>query len=234
MVYKGAFRHGFFDLQTAWSWYNRRSEGRPNQNVLARFIEVETKILAPFTPHLAEEIWKATGHRGFVVEAPFPEVVAGEIDPAAEAAETLLQSTLQDVREILKVTGISPHRIALYVAPEWKFRVHRIAHDLARQGPIAMNVLMNQALAEPGLRERSKEVAAYAKRLSEDLRHTKSDELDRVAQIDELSMFRENLAFLTKEFGAPVDVYRADDPARWDPAKKADHAVPGRPAIFVE
>jgi len=154
--------------------------------------------------------------------------------PAAEAAETLLQSTLQDVREILKVTGISPHRIALYVAPEWKFRVHRIAHDLARQGPIAMNVLMNQALAEPGLRERSKEVAAYAKRLSEDLRHTKSDELDRVAQIDELSMFRENLAFLTKEFGAPVDVYRADDPARWDPAKKADHAVPGRPAIFVE
>jgi len=31
-----------------------------------------------------------------------------------------------------------------------------------------------------------------------------------------------------------VDVFRADDPARWDPAKKADHAVPGRPAIYLE
>ncbi|HKW43916.1 MAG TPA: leucine--tRNA ligase, partial [Thermoplasmata archaeon] len=75
MVYKAALRHGYFDLQTAWSWYNRRSEGRPHRNVLARFIEVETKILAPFVPHLAEEVWRATRHPGFVVEASFPEPV---------------------------------------------------------------------------------------------------------------------------------------------------------------
>src|SRR6058998_1315016 len=36
-----------------------------------------------------------------------PEAVAGEIDPRAEAAEALLQSTMADIREILKVTGMS-------------------------------------------------------------------------------------------------------------------------------
>lgn len=232
--YKAAFRHGYFDLQAAWSWYNRRSESRPHTSVLARFIEAQTKVLAPFAPHLAEEIWHATGHTGFVVDASFPEPVEHEIDPVAESAENLLQSTLQDIREILKVTGITPHRIALFTAPEWKVRVHRLAHDLARHGPIPMNVLMNKVLAEPGMKERSKDVAAYAKRLVEDLRRATADPLDRIAGIDEFSMFRENIAFVSKELGVPVEVYRADDPARWDPATKADQAVPGRPAIYVE
>jgi len=31
-----------------------------------------------------------------------------------------------------------------------------------------------------------------------------------------------------------VDVFRADDPHRWDPSNKGDRAVPGRPAIYVE
>jgi len=31
-----------------------------------------------------------------------------------------------------------------------------------------------------------------------------------------------------------VEVFRADDPRRWDPSKKGDRAAPGRPAIYVE
>jgi len=97
-----------------------------------------------------------------------------------------------------------------------------------------MNVLMERALAEPGMRERAKEVATFAKKVAEDLRHAKPDELARFASVDEFAMFRENLGFLERELRVKVDVFRADDPKRWDPSKKADHAVPGRPAIYVE
>jgi len=93
---------------------------------------------------------------------------------------------------------------------------------------------MERVLAEPGMRERAKEVAAFAKKVAEDLRHAKPDDLDRFGAVDEFAMFRENLGFLAKELRATVDVFRADDPKRWDPSKKADHAVPGRPAIYVE
>ena len=234
MNYKAALRHGYFDLQASWSWYVRRSEGRPQVDVLRRFIDVQTKLLAPFVPHLGEEIWHRLGGDGFVVNAQYPESIAGEIDPRAETAEVLLQSTLADVREILKVTGIAPKRLALYTVPAWKVHVHRIARELAKQGPILMNVLMERALAEPGMRERAKEVAAFAKKLAEDLQHAKLDELDRFGSVDEFAMFRENLGFLEKELRVKVDVFRADDPKRWDPSKKADHAVPGRPAIYVE
>jgi len=234
MNYKAALRHGYFDLQASWSWYVRRSEGRPQADVLRRFIDVQTKLLAPFVPHVGEEIWHRLRGDGFVVNARYPEAIAGEVDPRAETAEVLLQSTLADVREILKVTGIAPKRLALYTAPAWKVQVHRIARDLAKRGPITMNVLMERSLTEPGMRERAKEVAAFAKKLAEDLRHAKPDELDRFGAVDEFAMFRENLGFLEKELRVKVDVFRADDPKRWDPSKKADHAVPGRPAIYVE
>src|SRR6266581_300114 len=134
MNYKAVLRHGYFDLQAAWSWYVRRSEGRPHADVLRRFIDVQTKLLAPFVPHVVEEIWHRLHGEGFVVDSRYPEAVAGEVDPRAEAAETLLQSTLADVREILKVTGIAPKRLALYTAPAWKIQVPCEALDLDLPG----------------------------------------------------------------------------------------------------
>jgi leucyl-tRNA synthetase len=234
MNYKAALRHGYFDLQSAWSWYLRRSENRPQAECVRRFIEVQTKVLAPFTPHIAEEIWHEVGGSGFVVGSKYPEAKDEEIDPRAEAAENLLQSTLGDVREILKVTRIAPKRLALYIAPAWKVSVHEVARDLANQGGLSMNVLMEKVLARPGMRERAKDVAAYAKQVAEELRHARVEELERFGSVDEFAMFRENSHFLAKELGVKVDVFRADDPDRWDPSEKAQRAVPGRPAIYVE
>lgn len=234
MNYKTVLRHGYFELQSAWSWYLRRSEGRPHAESLRRFIEVQTAVLAPFTPHVAEEIWHRIGHAGFVGAASYPELRTDEIDPKAEAAEALLQSTLSDVREILKVTGIAPKRVALYTAAEWKGRMHAVARDLAKRGPIQMNVLMQTVLAEPGMRERAKEVAGYAKQVAEELKHARPGDLERIGSIDEFAKFRENAGFLGKELAVKVEVYRSDDPRRWDPSKRADRALPGRPAIYVE
>lgn len=232
---KAALRIGFFDLQSAWAWYLRRSGGRANAAVLARYIEVQTKILAPFAPHLAEEIWSHLGKDGFISAAPYPTSSAEEIDAAAEAAESLLQSTLADVREILKVTRLRPKTIVLYTAPSWKDRMRGMAASLARQGPIPLGTLIEKALAEPGMRDRAKDVAAYAKRVAEDLRRLGPEDAAQLAKpLDELAVFTEALAFLESELGAPVRVFRADDPKRYDPKDKAAHAAPGRLAIFVE
>src|SRR5207249_2918008 len=191
MSYKAALRHGYFDLQSAWSWYLRRSEDRPHGDSLRRFIEVQTKILAPFAPHVAEEIWHRIGGEGLVVDAAYPEVNEKEIDSRAEAAEALLQSTLSDIREIRKVTGLVPKRIALYTAPSWKSRVHEIARGLAGGGSLSMNVLMEKALSEPGMRDLAKEVAAYAKQVAEELRHARPEELDRFGSADEFATSRD-------------------------------------------
>ncbi|MGQ0796381.1 MAG: leucine--tRNA ligase [Methanobacteriota archaeon] len=234
MNYKAALRHGYFDLQTAWAWYVRRSGNRPRADVVERFREVQTRILSPFTPHLSEEVWSRLGRHGFVSAAPYPEPVEAEIDPAAEAGEDLLQATLTDVREILKVTKLTPTRVALYTAPAWMRRVRAIALDLGRTGAVPINALIEKALSDPGMRERAKEVAAYAKKVADELRHRRPAEAPALASVEEFERFSDDLAFLRTELGARVDVYRADDPSRWDPKARAGLAVPGRPAIYVE
>src|SRR5207247_3630064 len=80
MSYKAALRHGYFDLQSAWSWYLRRSEDRPHGDSLRRFIEDQTKIRAPLAPQRAEEICHRMGGEGLVVDAAYPEVNEKEID----------------------------------------------------------------------------------------------------------------------------------------------------------
>ena len=70
----------------------------------------------------------------------------------------------------------------------------------------------------------------------EDLINLSKDE--RVARanikIDELKVFLDAAKFLEKETGAKVTVFRADDPARIDPKSRAQHAMPLRPAIYIE
>jgi leucyl-tRNA synthetase len=43
-------------------------------------LSVLARLIAPFTPHLAEECWAALGEEGMVVDAPWPE-----FDPAMAA-----------------------------------------------------------------------------------------------------------------------------------------------------
>ena len=53
-------------------------------------------------------------------------------------------------------------------------------------------------------------------------------------ELDELDHLAGSLDFLTKEIGATVEVYSADDASAPDPQKKSRAAQPRRPAIYVE
>ncbi|MDM7913511.1 MAG: class I tRNA ligase family protein, partial [Methanotrichaceae archaeon] len=71
MNFRTAIQRGYFDMQRYLRWYIRRSPV-PNRRVISWFIEAQTKILAPFTPHICEEIWEKLGGSGFIAKAPHP------------------------------------------------------------------------------------------------------------------------------------------------------------------
>ncbi|MEM2954371.1 MAG: leucine--tRNA ligase [Candidatus Nanoarchaeia archaeon] len=50
----------------------------------------------------------------------------------------------------------------------------------------------------------------------------------------ELKFYKENLAFLEKEFKIKVAVFANNDPSRYDPQNKAQKAKPGKPGLFIE
>ena len=72
-----------------------------NEQLLMKFIDVQTALLCPICPHIAEEIWVIRGKEGFAVSAPFPE--AEEYDPVLIESSEFLSDTVRDARLKLKI-----------------------------------------------------------------------------------------------------------------------------------
>jgi leucyl-tRNA synthetase len=70
MLYRTAFDKLFFQFQRILKEYINRD--KTNQQVLNEFIEIQIKVIAPFCPHIAEELWAKVG-KGFVSLSDWPE-----------------------------------------------------------------------------------------------------------------------------------------------------------------
>jgi leucyl-tRNA synthetase len=234
--FRSAIKVSYFDLQAHLRWYLRRCGREPQKDLMERLMAVQTQLLAPVVPHMAEEAWGLLGHEPFVALSSLPRPV--EPDQSAKVAiagEQLLVSTLEDVREILRITKIQPSVVRLFTAPAWKRRMFALARGMSREGPLEMPGLMKEAMADPEIRTHSKEAPNYAQMLVKDLPRTKEEDLERISTLgEEASYLEENRDFLERELGCEVAVSSADDPDAPDSGNKARQALPGRVAIYVE
>ena len=101
MLYKEALKVGFFELQTVLNKYRELcgSEGM-NETLINKFIDVQTLLLCPIAPHIAEEVWEITGKSTFAVQSQFPAVE--EYDPILIESSEFLADTVRDARLKLK------------------------------------------------------------------------------------------------------------------------------------
>ena len=219
-----ALQSAFFLLFNDIRWYQRRG----GKNQLRKALRVWVRLMAPFTPHVCEEIWSSLAE-GYVSRAEWPAADAGLIDERAEGAELLLKDTLDDVEEILKVTKAVPRRVVLYTAPLWKKEMLRRATELASSGNLDMGALMKAAMASPEVAKNKKEAPKYAQKLAKAAFSLAKEPLE----LDELQILVRERDYLQNVLGVPVEVYSADG-AVSDPLGKSKQAEPGRPAIYIE
>ena len=227
---QSAFYHMINDIR----WYQRRG----GKNRLRSVLDVWVRLMAPFIPHVCEEIWEemtaggagvAAGREGYISRAQWPVADPGRIDPGAEMAEDLLERTLSDVEEILRVTSKKPEKVTLFTTPSWKRAVLKAALEQKEAGSLDVGSIMKAAMALPEVAPFKKEAPKYAQRLMKGAHALNSDPL----QIDELATLSREKRYLEKTFGCPVNVLSADEPGE-DPMGKSRNAEPGRPAIFIE
>ena len=142
-------------------WYKRRTRSKKREHsldavwVMAEFIGIRVRMLAPFAPFLSEEIWEKI-HKFFdsslsssstsILFSGWPVANPEEEDPTAEESEQLVQNLLLDIQNIIKVTKLAPTRIHVYVSAKWKRRIYQkvlriiVAENRAKFGEI-MKVL---------------------------------------------------------------------------------------------
>ena len=230
-----ALKHAYFDLQGDWNWYLRRCNDIPNSELLADFVELQTMLLAPFVPHVCEEIWEGIGKEGFVSLAGLPETDEDSIKVELEASEKFFRNTLDDVRQISRATGMTPARLVFYTHPEWMANMFETAVGLRKEGKLEVGVLMKEAMKDDLVRASSKQASKWAPKLVDQVTKMKPSDVTMFSQcIDEKNYLEESKGFLEREFKCEVSIFTADDPERHDPGSRATGARPWRPAIFIE
>ncbi|XP_048511037.1 leucine--tRNA ligase, cytoplasmic isoform X2 [Athalia rosae] len=110
MLYKEALRTGFYELQTARDKYVQftASEGI-NSNLIFKFIEIQTILMAPICPHVAEHVWSLISKKGSILNALWP--VAGPVDEILVKSSQYLTAAAHSFRILLK-NHTAPKKVA--------------------------------------------------------------------------------------------------------------------------
>ncbi|RZN36803.1 MAG: leucine--tRNA ligase [Methanosarcinales archaeon] len=233
-----ALQNAFYLLMHDLKWYQRRG----GVSSLKAVAHVWIRLMAPFMPHICEELWKGIGEDGFISLSEYPAPDPNLVDRCAERAEELVENTLDDIEEIIRVTSMKPERITLFTAPAWKNTVLKQALIASRSGKLDMGALMKELMQDPEIKKHARDVPKFVQQLIKDVRTWDAAQVNnRLEGLDERAVLSEALEFFERELGCAVAVLDADaidatDAARddLDPQGRRKFAEPGRPAIYVK
>ncbi|HEX2471244.1 MAG TPA: leucine--tRNA ligase [Nitrososphaera sp.] len=235
-----AIYHTLYSLDRDLQWYLKRAAARKRENItgmLAEFLNLQLKMLAPFAPFTAEEVWERMGNNQSITTAGWPVAEEGKIDIAAEESEFLISSLLADVQNIVKVTKITPAKIVFYASAAWKAQVYKAILANILEGRINFGQIMKQLIANPET-AKAKTDPKMVQKMMEDILSAPLEARNRrlsLTGFNEVTTIQDAQSLLSDEINkAQIVVYSEDDPTKYDPKSRAKSARPFKPAIYIE
>ncbi len=231
-----ALEVALFEVWNDIRWYINRQQ-KTNTFALSESLEVWIKLLAPFAPHICEEIWSSFGKKDFISTSNWPQIENSKINPEAEEKENILVDLIGDTLNILKATKILPHQICYYSAANWKQKIYQNLINKAVNGQVTISEVMKELSQDPSLRPNMKSIASYVPKALKILNKFPISRKKRLAEIvisDEKDFIENAKKFLENRFKTKISVFTEDDSKRYDPNQRAKLAIPGQPAIFIE
>ncbi len=239
MRLREALHHILFSFESDLQWYLKRTEAKGRTDIsgiLHKILSVRVAMLSPFAPHIAEEMWERLGNPGLASRSEWPRAT-NEADKIAMQSEELLQSTIEDIKNVLKVTKISPQKIILYTADSWKSKAFQKIARSVISGQTNIGAIIKDLIADPETENIKKDPDFVKKSVNSIL--AESTEMRKIRAdaepIDEGKILASELSGLVKkEFAVDIQVFAESDPSKFDPKNKARMARPFKPALYIE
>lgn len=217
--FRSAIQSAFFAMYNDLKWYIDRCGGigKCNGKVLKDFLSGALSILGPFMPHITEEMWHNLGNRKMLAESKWPVADKKLINVESEMGENMIKKTIEDAREIQRISGIIPKKIVIIVAPKWKFDIYDFV--LKNKGKDFKELLSM-------VKEKNEAVVKHVQNL-----HRRSNEITReiIPRDDQLKLLKEARDFLSGQLSAEVLVEEAEK-SKLEKARNADVT---KPAILL-
>mgnify|MGYP001770620891 CR=1 FL=1 len=218
-MYKSALVEGYYNLQAKFRWYLRRA-GTPNRELLKKFIEIQTLLIAPIAPHVADEVWEMIGKSGYASISPWPSYDESKIKPELDMAEENLRRLLEDAREVLRLVK-QAQRVKVTIAARWKYDVaFKVKEELSKG--VTMAEAIRKVIREASDKEKVAQLTQLIARNPEILNTLIPRDL-------EFEVVKEAEEFLSRELGVTVEVEVEEEGV----SPKKHLALPGKPAIYV-
>ena len=238
--FREALHHILYDFDSELQWYLKRTKSKQRTNIsgiLHKILSSRVLMLSPFAPHIAEEIWEKLGNSELASKSAWPSSIGIEIDSKSIQTETLLKSIIDDINNILKVTKISPKKITIYTAEQWKSKAYRTILKNVLDGETNIGTIIKSLIANKET-ERIKKDPDFVKKTLNDIL-SESVELRKgkmnIEQINESQIISSELSSLVKsDYDVELDVFSESDSGKYDPKNKAKTARPFKPAILIE
>ncbi|XP_060491814.1 leucine--tRNA ligase, cytoplasmic [Panthera onca] len=214
MMFKEALKTGFFEFQAAKDKYRELAIEGMHRDLVFRFIEVQTLLLAPFCPHLCEHIWTLLGKPDSIMNASWPLV--GPVDEALIRSSQYLMEVAHDLRLRLKNYMMpakgkktdkqplqKPSHCTIYVAksyPPWQHITLSVLrnHFEGNSRKLPDNKIIASELGSlPELKKYMKKVMPFVAMIKENLEKMGPRVLDLQLEFDEQAVLMENIVYLT-------------------------------------
>lgn len=243
MMYKEALKSGFFEFQAAKDKYRELAIEGMHRDLVFRFIEYQTLLLAPICPHLCEHTWTLLGKSSSVMKASWP--TAGPVDEILIRSSQYLMDTAHDLRLRLKAymqpakskkgdnkPPAKPTHCSIYVAktyPPWQHSALSLLgkHYKSNNGALPDNKVIAMELgAMPELKKYMKRVMPFVAMIKDSLEKKGPRVLDLELEFDERAVLLDNIVYLTNSLELDqievVFASEADDKVKED-------CCPGKP-----
>lgn len=205
--------------------YVTRWRGQFSERVYKNSLKTMCQLFAPFIPHTAEECWELLKGKGLVSVSKWPKHDENKIKPELAYAEELVDKTITDIKDVLKLTKIlKPMGVRVIVADSWKYEYFKQVRQLLEKTRNA-GMIVKELMRGP-LRKQGETISKLTPKLVQDPSRIPPILL---GQKGETKVFEQAKETLSKEFNCPVEVVKEKDAKE----PKAKQALPGKPGIVV-
>lgn len=192
-------------------------------------------LLAPLTPHLAEELGEGSSPELVAVDR-FPNPEQFPRSEVADAHEAFLDRVEEDLRAVMRPAEERGEprveEAIFYVAEPWKGAVERWVREAVDRGePANVRDLIARSQSDPTVAAHRAELAKYVQRIAPLVR---GEPPPTGPVVDEEAALRGAEGYFVRRLGFDsVRVVRESEAAEFDPLGRRDRARPGRPAFYL-
>ena len=239
MRLREALHYILYEFESDLQWYLKRVTSKKRTDFFGNLHDLfstRVSMLSPFAPYASEEMWARLGNQGIVSKSSWPEYHENKIDYESIQSENLLKIMIDDIKNIIKVTKISPKKITIYTAASWKGKAYQKILSKIVSGEVNIGTIIKSLITDKETEEIKKD-PDFVKKTVNDILSEPQDEREsknRFGLIDEKKVLSELDSLVQVEFGIICKVFTESDQDKYDPKNKARTARPYKPAILIE